>query len=143
MTEAINVIGIAGAGVMGRGIAQLLARGGKRAILYDAVPGTAATAKAAILAGIEERIARGKAGEDELASCTRNIVIAGDLGDLAPCELVIEAIIETIEAKAGLFHALEAVCDDSCILATNTSSLSVTAIADVLRQPGRCAGLHF
>lgn len=143
MSETMNVIGVVGAGVMGRGIAQLMARGGKRTILYDAVPGTAATAKATILAGIEERIARGRAGEDELAVAARNIVIADDLAGLAPCKLVIEAIIETIEAKAGLFRALEAVCDDSCILATNTSSLSVTAIAEGLQNPRRCAGLHF
>jgi 3-hydroxybutyryl-CoA dehydrogenase len=143
MNETISVIGVVGAGVMGRGIAQLLARGGKRTIFYDAVPGTAATAKRTILAGIEERIARGKAGDDELALADRNIVIADDLAGLAPCELVIEAIIETIEAKAGLFRALEAVCDDSCILATNTSSLSVTVMAEVLNKPRRCAGLHF
>ena len=61
---------------MGRGIAQLMARGGKPTILHDAVPGMAATAKATILAGIEQRIALGKADEDELAASTRNIVIA-------------------------------------------------------------------
>ncbi len=143
MTDAIHTIAIVGAGVMGRGIAHLMARGGKRTILYDAAAGMAAKAKATILADIEQRIARGKAADAELAACSGNIIIAGELADLAPAGLVIEAIIETLEAKTTLFRSLETVCGDSCILATNTSSLSVTDIAHVLQKPHRFAGLHF
>ena len=143
MAEPMNTIAIVGAGVMGRGIAHLLARGGKRTILYDAAAGMAAKAKAAILADVEQRIACGKATDADLAACTGNIIVAGELADLAPADLVIEAIIETPEAKTGLFRSLETVCRDSCILATNTSSLSVTDIAKVLQKPQRFAGLHF
>ncbi|MEK1852945.1 MAG: 3-hydroxyacyl-CoA dehydrogenase NAD-binding domain-containing protein [Phyllobacterium sp.] len=143
MTEPIDTIAVIGAGVMGRGIAHLMARGGKQTILYDAAAGMAEKAKMSILAEVDQRIARGKANEAELSACTSNITIVGNLHDLASADLVVEAIIETLEAKTALFRSLETVCSDRCILATNTSSLSVTDIAKVLRKPQRFAGLHF
>jgi 3-hydroxybutyryl-CoA dehydrogenase len=143
LAEQITAIGVVGAGIMGRGIAHLMARSGKQTILHDAVPGMAAKARATILAEIEQRIARGKTNQAELDTCTSNIIIANDLADLAPAELVVEAIIETIEAKTGLFRALETACSNTCLLATNTSSLSITEIAEALQTPQRFAGLHF
>ncbi|QND50450.1 3-hydroxyacyl-CoA dehydrogenase (plasmid) [Phyllobacterium sp. 628] len=143
MENPINTIGVAGAGTMGRGIAQLMARSGLRTILYDAQDGMAAKAKAAILAEIDQRIARGKPASAEREACARNIAVATALDDFAPADLVIEAIIETRDAKAGLFQALEAICSGTCLLATNTSSLSVDDIAGSIQHPERFAGLHF
>jgi len=143
VAKPINTIAVVGAGVMGRGIAHLMARGGKQTILYDAAAGMAAKAKATILAEIEQRIARGRATDAELSTCSGNIVVADEFADLAPADLVIEAIIETLEAKTALFRSLETVCSDSCLLVTNTSSLSVTEIAETLDKPQRFAGLHF
>ncbi|MBZ3695271.1 3-hydroxyacyl-CoA dehydrogenase NAD-binding domain-containing protein [Phyllobacterium calauticae] len=143
MGEPVNIVGVAGAGTMGRGIAHLLARSGIKTILYDTQDGMAAKAKAAILADIGQRIARGKSTEGERDACAGNIVIAATLQDMAPAHLVIEAIIETLDAKADLFQALEKVCATDCLFATNTSSLSVEAIARTIRHPQRFAGLHF
>ena len=143
MAEPINIVGVVGAGVMGRGIAHLTARGGKQTFLYDAAAGMAAKAKTTILAGIEQRIASGKATDAELSACTRNIVVVNDVADLVPVKLVVEAIIETLDAKTGLFRSLETVCSDNCLLTTNTSSLSVADIAGALQKPQRFAGLHF
>ncbi|MGH9916802.1 MAG: 3-hydroxyacyl-CoA dehydrogenase NAD-binding domain-containing protein, partial [Pyrinomonadaceae bacterium] len=133
MAHPVNIIGIVGAGTMGRGIAHLIARSGIRAILHDTQEGMAAKAKATILAEIDQRIARGKSTEGERDACAGNIVIAETLNDLAPAQLVVEAIIETLEAKAALFQSLEAICTPDCLLATNTSSLSVDAIARSIR----------
>ncbi|MGO4450301.1 3-hydroxyacyl-CoA dehydrogenase NAD-binding domain-containing protein [Phyllobacterium sp. TAF24] len=143
MAHPVNIIGIVGAGTMGRGIAHLIARSGIRAILHDTQEGMAAKAKATILAEIDLRIARGKSTEGERDACAGNIVIAETLNDLAPAQLVVEAIIETLEAKAALFQSLEAICTPDCLLATNTSSLSIDAIARSIRDPKRFAGLHF
>lgn len=143
MGKPVNIVGVAGAGTMGRGIAHLLARSGIKTILYDTQDGMAAKAKALILADIGQRIARGKSTEAERDACAGNIVIAATLQDMAAAHLVIEAIIETLDAKASLFQALEAVCTGDCLLATNTSSLSVEAIARTIRHPQRFAGLHF
>ncbi len=143
MAEPIRIIGVVGAGVMGRGIAHLMARGGRQTFLFDMMPGMAAKAKATILAELEQRVARGKAEITELKTCGENIVVVGDLAEFAQCELVIEAIIETRDAKTDLFRNLETICSATCILATNTSSLSVTEIADALQYRERFAGLHF
>ncbi|MBA8879869.1 3-hydroxyacyl-CoA dehydrogenase NAD-binding domain-containing protein [Phyllobacterium myrsinacearum] len=143
MDNPVNIAGVAGAGTMGRGIAHLLARSGIKTILYDTQEGVAAKAKALILADIDQRIARGKSTEGERDACARNIRIAGTLQDMAPAHLVIEAIVETLDAKATLFQALELICPENCLLATNTSSLSVEAIARTIQHPQRFAGLHF
>lgn len=143
MGHPVDIAGVAGAGTMGRGIAHLLARSGIQTILYDTQDGMAAKAKAIILADIDQRIARGKSTEGERAACAGNIMIAKTLQDMAPAHLVIEAIIETLDAKAALFQALEAICAEDCLLATNTSSLSVAAIARTIQHPQRFAGLHF
>lgn len=143
MAHPVNIIGIVGAGTMGRGIAHLIARSGIKIILHDMQEGMAAKAKATILAEIDQRIARGKSTEGERDACAGNIIIAETLNDLASAQLVVEAIIETLEAKAVLFQSLEAICTPDCLLATNTSSLSVDAIARSIRHPQRFAGLHF
>src|SRR5450830_477908 len=142
-TRTPELLGIVGTGLMGRGIAQIAAQGGIPVILYDNRPGGAQEAKEAIVATLGKLAAKGKLGTDDVAAAEGRLAVATSLGDLAPCTTVVEAIIEKLEAKRELFKQLEAWVSEQCILATNTSSLSVTAIAAACKHPGRVAGFHF
>ena len=128
---------------MGRGIAQLTAQAGLRTLLYDTRPGAAEAARDGITQVLQQLAAKGRMTAEAATAAADRIVVADRLEDLATADLVIEAIVERLEAKQALFTALEALVSSSCVLATNTSSLSVTAIAAALKQPGRMAGFHF
>lgn len=138
-----DLLGIVGAGLMGRGIAQIAAQGGLTVILYDNRPGAAQEAREAILATLEKLSSKGKLSAADVAAADSRLAVAEALSDLARCTTVIEAIVEKLEAKRELFQQLENVVEEPCILATNTSSLSVTAIAATCKRPGRVAGFHF
>jgi 3-hydroxybutyryl-CoA dehydrogenase len=127
-------IGVVGAGTMGAGIAQLAALTGARTLLHD--PDPAALERGA--AGARARLAR--KGEEEAAA---RLEAVDALDDLAPCGLVIEAAPERIELKRELFAALGGIVGPGCVLATNTSSLPVTAIASAASRPERVVGMHF
>ncbi len=133
--------GVAGAGTMGRGIAQVLAQCGVRTLLYDAQPGAAQRGLDSIAQACARLAEKGRLKDPQ--AVTRHIEVVPGLGALAPCQLVIEAIVEDLNAKRTLFSELEAIVADECILASNTSSLSVTAMAAVCKRPGRVAGYHF
>ncbi len=128
---------------MGRGIAQLAAQAGSRVLLFDNQPQAADTARAEICAQWDKLREKGRIDEAAAAACKERLVCAGALHELASCTLVVEAIVERLDAKKALFAALEDIVAETAVLATNTSSLSVTAIAAGLRQPHRLAGLHF
>jgi 3-hydroxybutyryl-CoA dehydrogenase len=137
------VAGVVGSGTMGRGIAQVLAQCGVRTLVFDAKPGAAQSAKDAIgkaLAGLVQKTRISQADADGTLA---RIEIIDALDALKPCHVVVEAIVELLGAKQELFKALEAVVGDACILASNTSSLSVTAMASACARPGRVAGYHF
>lgn len=136
-------LGIAGAGAMGRGIAQVAAQAGIRVLLFDLAPGAAAAAQQAIAATLSGLAAKGKIAQDAADAAAARIEPAATLEAFAPCHVVIEAIIEKLEAKRQLFTALEGIVGGDCILASNTSSLSVTEIAAACRRPDRVAGYHF
>lgn len=136
-------VGVVGAGAMGRGIAQIAAQGGYDVSVFDSKAGAAEGAVAFAGAMIRRQAEKGTiTGEAAQAACDR-LTAATSLCDLAGCDLVIEAIIELLDAKQTLFRELETVVGESCILATNTSSLSVTRIAAGCERPQRLAGLHF
>jgi 3-hydroxybutyryl-CoA dehydrogenase len=135
--------GVAGAGTMGRGIAQVLAQCGARTLLYDAQPGAAAKAKDAVAQSLGRLAEKGRLRPEELRATLERIEVAPALNAFAPCHIVVEAIVEDLAAKKELFAKLEAIVGDACILASNTSSLSVTAMAAACRRPGRVAGYHF
>jgi 3-hydroxybutyryl-CoA dehydrogenase len=141
--SAIGLLGIVGTGLMGRGIAQIAAQGGMPVMLYDSRPDGAEEARLAIIATLEKLAAKGKLSAEVLAAACDRLNVATALSDLHSCTTVIEAIVEKLEIKRELFLQLESVVSDQCILATNTSSLSVTAIAAGCRMPGRVAGFHF
>ncbi|HXZ48686.1 MAG TPA: 3-hydroxyacyl-CoA dehydrogenase [Usitatibacter sp.] len=136
-------LGIAGTGLMGQGIAQVASQAGFEALLYDARAGAAEAARQSIGAQLTRLAQKGKASAGAAEAALARLKPVASLAELAPCAIVIEAIVEDLEAKRALFRALEPIVGPECILATNTSSLSVTAIAAACERPGRVAGLHF
>lgn len=136
-------VAVVGAGTMGQGIAQLCAQAGCRTQLHDVAEGAAMRAREAIGASLERRVARGKLGEADAEAILGKIEVANELADLAPAEVVIEAIVERLEIKRALFEVLETHCSAQALLCTNTSSLGVGDIASGARHPERIAGLHF
>jgi 3-hydroxybutyryl-CoA dehydrogenase len=139
---AAAVVGVIGAGVMGAGIAQVAAAAGHRVLLLDAQPEAVARALAAIDKDLQAGVAKGKVAR-EAAQATLARVEAADWSDLSRCALVIEAIAEDLDAKRTLLARLRQVVPADCILATNTSSLSITAIAAGVARPERVVGMHF
>ena len=143
MNVNFSKIGIVGAGAMGRGIAQIAAQAGSEVKLIDSVTGAAERGKATIIAQWQKLQEKGRLDASTCEALAARLQPVGSLQDLADCDLVIEAIIEDLEAKRALFRELEAVVSAEATLATNTSSLSVTAIAAALARPQRMAGFHF
>ncbi|MFY9329465.1 MAG: 3-hydroxyacyl-CoA dehydrogenase [Georgfuchsia sp.] len=137
------ILGIVGTGLMGRGIAQIAAQAEVRVILYDARPDAATEARVFIRQTLDKLAQKGKLTAADVDASMARVDIASSLEQLAPCHIVVEAIIEDMGAKRDLFNHLENIVQDGCVLATNTSSLSVTAIAAGCRLPSRVGGLHF
>ncbi|MBB5786974.1 hydroxyphenylacetyl-CoA thioesterase PaaI [Jiangella mangrovi] len=136
-------VGVVGAGTMGAGIAQVAAVAGHEVRVYDAVDGAAAAAVEATFARLARAVDKGRLLQEEAEDAATRLRAVDTLEDLAGCGLVVEAVVEDLEVKRALFAGLEAVCGPDAILATNTSSLSVDAVAESLALPGRVAGLHF
>jgi 3-hydroxybutyryl-CoA dehydrogenase len=128
---------------MGAGIAQVAALAGHEVRLLDAVAGVADHAVSAVGERLEHVAAKGRLRPDEAAAAQHRLAAVADVSDLAGCALVVEAVAEDLAVKRDLFAALEKVCGETAILATNTSSLSVTEIAAGLARPERVAGMHF
>ena len=133
-------VAVVGAGTMGGGIAQVAAVAGHPVTLYDAVEGAAERAVAAIRDRVVRLVAQGRL---DLDPAGLRLTVAAELSDLAPARCVIEAVAEDLGVKQALFAGLEKVVTPDCVLATNTSSLSPTAIAAGLSHPERLVGLHF
>ncbi len=136
-------IGIVGTGAMGRGIAQITAAAGFPVRLLDSRPAAVADAVDFVAKMFARAGDKGQMTDDGVKAATARLQPAAGLDDLAPCDLVIEAIVEELGAKRALFKALEDVVTQDAILASNTSSLSVTAIAAACRHPERVVGYHF
>lgn len=136
-------IGVVGTGAMGRGIAQLFAQSGHGVRLFDAAPGAAQAAKAAVADALGRQVDKGKLARERFDATMARMSPVGTLAELAGCDLVIEAVVEDLAVKKRLFAELEAVAGPEAILATNTSSLSVTAIASACAAPSRVVGYHF
>jgi len=134
---------VVGAGIMGLGIAQVAAQAGHAVLLYDSRVGAVAEALAKLAKNLDALVAKGKFSADKVVQTLTRIQAIDSLAAAAPVGLVIEAIVESIDAKRGLFQQLEAIAAADCVLASNTSSISITAIANGLSQPGRLVGMHF
>ncbi|WP_366553035.1 3-hydroxyacyl-CoA dehydrogenase [Aquibaculum sediminis] len=136
-------LGIVGAGAMGGGIAQVAISAGVEVILCDQNAEAAAKTRDAVFARLDKRVTNGKASAEEVAAAKACLRLGDSLQDFADRQVVIEAIIEDLEIKRGLFRELEGIVAADCVLASNTSSLPIGAIARVCERRERVAGLHF
>ncbi|MGM8890093.1 3-hydroxyacyl-CoA dehydrogenase [Psychrobacter sp. 1Y1] len=139
----VNTIAIIGTGIMGMGIAQIAAQAGIQVLLYDAKSGAAEQGRQSLRSTLEKLTAKGKFTDEQLQDILSNLTVLQELSQIATAEIVVEAIIENLDIKKQLFAQLEGVVTADTILATNTSSLSVTAIAADCNYPERVAGFHF
>ncbi|MCK9382319.1 MAG: 3-hydroxyacyl-CoA dehydrogenase [Sulfuritalea sp.] len=136
-------IGIVGTGAMGRGIAQIAAQAGIRVLLFDALHGAALSARETVVATLGKLAEKGKISAEALAAASARLEVVPRLEELASAQIIVEAIVENLDVKRQLFQQLEDIITADCILATNTSSLSVTSIAAACKRPERVAGFHF
>lgn len=143
MTTKENAIGIIGAGTMGAGIGQVAAQAGFETLLFDISQKFIDQGLARIRAFVQRGRERGKISIDEERQILLRIKPTLELGDLAACSLIVEAAPEKLELKRELFQKLDSLCDPVTLLATNTSSLSVTAVAGLAKHPERVLGMHF
>ena len=134
---------VVGAGIMGAGIAQVAAQAGHAVHLFDMRDGAATAAKTRMAASLDTLVAKGRFSADEVQALLARITPVASLEAAAGTALVVEAIVENLDAKRALFRQLEGLCGADTVLATNTSSISVTAIACGLQHPGRLVGMHF
>lgn len=138
-----ETIGVVGAGVMGRGVAQLFAQAGHEVRLFDANADAVSAAVKFVIGMIERQVVKGTLSAEVGAATAARVKPSAVLADLAPCDVVVEAIIERLDAKQALFRELEPLVRQDCILASNTSSLLISAIASACARPECVAGLHF
>ena len=143
MQTTYRTVGVAGAGAMGRGIAQIAAQAGSTVRLYDTEPQALAKARDDLFSQWDRMLEKGRMDAAAAQACKARLLTAQSLQELADCDLVVEAIVERIDIKRALFAELESVVRPDAVLVTNTSSLSVTAIAAGLKHPQRFAGYHF
>jgi 3-hydroxybutyryl-CoA dehydrogenase len=136
-------LAVIGTGVMGRGIAQIAAQAGIRVLLHDSRPGAAKEAKEAVCVQLARLAEKGRLDRDAATRAQAHLLIADSLPALAACPIVIEAVVEDLRTKRDLLAMLEALVAPDCLIASNTSSLSITAIAATCKAPERVAGFHF
>ena len=139
----INMLGVVGCGAMGRGIVQIAALAGLSVRLFDSAPGAADAALQTLAETLAKLQDKGKLGAEAVTAAVSRMEVATTLAALADCDIVIEAIIENLAIKQSVFAQLEAVVRPDAILASNTSSLSITAIAAGCSKPERVVGYHF
>jgi 3-hydroxybutyryl-CoA dehydrogenase len=143
MRAEVKRVGVVGAGTMGAGIAQIAALGGYETRLHDPVAAALESGIERLHASLTKGAQKGRWSEDEAEAASARSGAAGNLGDLAECDLVIEAAPEDLELKRELFASVAEACGPDAILASNTSSLPVTAIAAEVPRPERVVGMHF
>ncbi len=136
-------VGVIGTGAMGRGIVQVTVAGGITVLMTDARAGAAAEAKEFIGKMLDRAAEKGQMTKEDAAAATARIKIVDSHKDMKPCHVVIEAIVENLDAKRALFAELEEIVTPECILVSNTSSLPVTTIGAKLKTAHRFAGFHF
>jgi len=140
---AIGRIGVVGAGTMGHGIAQVAAQSGYEVVLADAVPDALERGVAQVAKGLGRLVEKGKLAADAREQALARLETAGDLTAFARVDLAVEAVVERLEVKQAVLAELDRVCPPHAILATNTSSISITKLAAVTRRPSQVIGMHF
>ena len=143
MLNTVTKSAVIGSGTMGVGIAQVLIHGGIPTVLYDLSEEQARKAKETLIKRFSRLVEKGKMSEVEKDKALGRLQVTTDIRQVYRVGVIIEAVPENIEMKQSIFKELEENCPDDTLFATNTSSLSVTEIAGVLKRPSRLAGLHF
>ncbi len=141
--HARETVVVIGAGTMGRGIAQTVAAAGHPTLLYDADRGNLARGHESLLASWDRAVQKGKLSPAAASAARDHLRLAGELAEAATATIAIEAIFEDLAAKTDLFRMLDAIVSTDAMLASNTSSLSITRLAAAVTEPGRFVGLHF
>lgn len=139
----VNKVGVIGAGTMGNGIAQVCATAGYNVVMRDVEETFCERGMKTIGKNLDRLVTRGKMSEDDKSAILGRIETTTELDPMADADLVIEAILEVVDIKLQLFRHLDSICKDSAILATNTSSISVTKIAASTKRPEQVIGMHF
>ncbi len=139
----IKIVGVVGAGQMGRGIAQVLCVAGHATLLFDANPEALRLGMSSIHQRLNQAVDKGKLAADVRDSAKQNLTQANSLSELSGCDLVIEAIIEQFDVKASIFKQLDAILPPTSLLASNTSSISITRMAATTSRPDKFMGAHF
>jgi 3-hydroxybutyryl-CoA dehydrogenase len=140
---AIRTVGVLGCGLMGSGIAQVAAGAGYKTIVREVNDGALQAGLGRIRKFLADGVAKGKVSEDAQNKTLANLTGTTNTGDLADCDIVIEAIVENLDEKRALYQAVEAAVRPDAILASNTSSLCITELAAATKRPDRFGGLHF
>lgn len=141
--KEIKTIGVVGAGQMGSGIAQVAAVSGYSVLLYDAFPGVAEKAAQRMKASLDKLLAKGKLDQEKHDFAVDAVKVVKDIADVAQADLVVEAAVEDVGLKKELFSALDKLAAPDVILASNTSSISLTEIASATSRPDKVIGMHF
>ncbi len=141
--EQIKAIGVIGAGQMGAGIAQVFATAGYDTQLFDSIPGQVEKAVGGIEKSLSKLVEKNQITAEQKDGAKKNLKIAKSLSDLASADFVVEAIVENTEIKLQLFRELDSITKPTAILASNTSSISITKIAGSTKRPDKVIGMHF
>jgi 3-hydroxybutyryl-CoA dehydrogenase len=140
---AVKQVGLVGSGIMGSGVAEVVAKAGLDVVLRSRSESSADAMLAALEKSLAKQVEKGKLEESERAAVRSRVRAVTDLAELAGCELVLESVVEDITVKKQLFTDLDEICTAAEILATNTSTLSVGEIAATTKRPERVCGIHF
>ena len=140
---AINKIMVLGAGTMGMGIAQVFAEAGKTVIVRDIADAFIQRGEGVLKKNLEKKVSKGKITEDQKNEMLSRVSFTLELADAKDCDLVVEAAIEVLDVKKDIFKELDTICKPETILASNTSSISITAIAAATKREDRFIGMHF
>ena len=143
MSHEIETIGVVGAGTMGHGIAQVAAQSGYRTTLVDVSTAALERGLAAVEKGWARLVEKGRLGAGERDAARDRLAAASSLEELGGCDLVVEAVVERLEVKREVLTRLDGLCPEATVLATNTSSISITRLAAATGRPDRVIGMHF
>ncbi|HSF43382.1 MAG TPA: 3-hydroxybutyryl-CoA dehydrogenase [Thermoanaerobaculia bacterium] len=141
--DSIRTIGVVGAGTMGHGIAQVAAQSGYEVLLVDVVPAALERGRASIGKGYERLVSKGKLSAEDRDAALGRLKTEGSLDALSVADLVVEAVVERLEVKQSVLSDLDRICPPPVILASNTSSISITKLARATQRPAQVIGMHF